>query len=138
MAKIRLSAGEWVVIVGSCLIAAFAIVVGGIVYLKPPPVQFIYIETAEAAAGELIYRREGCLSCHEIFGNGASYGPSLDGIGSKRSQKWLIRYIKSPWPGVSAKPYRLRMQSYNHLPESDLQRLAQYLLALKSTNSVND
>ena len=135
MAKSKLSGGEWVVITGSGLIIAFAAIIGSIVYLKPPPVNFIYEETLETAEGEAIYRREGCLSCHEIFGNGASYGPSLDGIGSKRSKEWIIRYLKSPWPGVSAKPYRLRMPSYASLPSSDLEKLAQYLLALKFTQS---
>ncbi len=135
MAKSKLSGGEWVVITGSGLIIAFAAIIGSIVYLKPPPVNFIYEETLETAAGEAIYRREGCLSCHEIFGNGASYGPSLDGIGSKRSKEWIIRYLKSPWPGVSAKPYRLRMPSYASLPSSDLEKLAQYLLALKFIQS---
>ena len=127
----KLSAGEWVVLVGSILIIAFAVVVGTVIYLKPPPVQFVYVQTADSLKGEDIYRREGCLSCHEIFGNGASYGPSLDGVGSKRDREWLIRYLKAPWPGVSAKPYRLRMQPYAHLPENDLERLADYMLALQ-------
>ncbi len=127
----KFTAGEWIVIAGTVLIFAFAVIVGSIIYLKPPPVQFIYEETAGSLKGESIYRREGCLACHEIFGNGASYGPSLDGIGSKRDRKWLISYLKSPWPGISQKPYRLKMPPYNHLPEDDLNDLADYLLALK-------
>ena len=128
----KLSAGEWIVIAGSVLIVAFAAIVGSIIYLKPPPVQFVYVESTSATLGEAIYRREGCLSCHEIFGNGASYGPSLDGVGTKRDKTWLIRYLKSPWPGVSAKPYRLRMPPYDHLPENELELLADYLFALKA------
>ncbi len=127
----KLSAGEWVVIVGSLLIILFAGVVGTVIYLKPPPIEFVYLATATTTKGEVIYRREGCLSCHEIFGNGASYGPSLDGVGSKRDGPWLIEYLKSPRPGVSAKPYRLRMPPYDHLPQDELELLAQYLLALQ-------
>lgn len=127
----KFTAGEWIVIAGSVLIVAFAVVVGSIIYLKPPPVQFVYEETASSLKGENIYRREGCLACHEIFGNGASYGPSLDGVGSKRTRKWLVSYLKSPWSGVSQKPYRLKMPPYNHLSEDDLNNLVDYLLALK-------
>ena len=127
----KFTAGEWIVIAGSVLIVAFAVVVGSIIYLKPPPVQFVYEETASSLKGENIYRREGCLACHEIFGNGASYGPSLDGVGSKRTRMWLVSYLKSPWSGVSQKPYRLKMPPYNHLSEDDLNNLVDYLLALK-------
>ena len=127
----RLSAGEWIVIVGSALIVLFAGVVGTLIFLKPPPIQFEYTETAATRQGEALYRREGCLSCHEIFGNGASYGPSLDGVGSKRDKQWLINYLKSPRQGVSAKPYRLKMPPYNHLPENELSLLAEYLMALR-------
>ena len=135
VAGIKFTLGEWIVIAGSVLIIAFAVVVGSIIYLKPPPVRFTYQQTPGTLQGEIIYRREGCLSCHEIFGNGASYGPSLDGVGSKRTKEWLIRYLKSPWGGVSAKPYRLKMLPYDHLPENDLDSLAEYLLALKSTET---
>ena len=130
----RFTAGEWLVIAGSALIVAFAVVVGSIIYLKPPPVQFIYVESADSRKGEGIYRREGCLACHEIFGNGASYGPSLDGIGSKRDKQWLIRYLKSPWAGVSVKPYRLKMPPYDHLSDEDLDKLTEYLLALRANS----
>lgn len=128
----KFTLGEWIVIVGSVLIIAFAVVVGTVIYTKPPPVQFTYVATELTTKGEVIYRREGCLSCHEIFGNGASYGPSLDGIGSRRTKDWLIRYIKSPWPGVSVKPYRLRMPPYENLSSNELDVLAEFLLALKS------
>ncbi len=127
----KLSGGEIVVIAGSAAIIAFAAVVGGVIYLKPPPVRFAYVETPHTIQGESVYRREGCLSCHEIFGNGASYGPSLDGVGSKRDSEWLRRYLKAPWPGVSAKPYRLRMPPYDHLEQDDLKALIAYLSALK-------
>ncbi len=127
----KLSAGEWVVIVGSGLIVLFAVLVGTLIYLKPPPIQYVYLETARTMQGEAIYRREGCLSCHEIFGNGASYGPSLDGVGSKRNKQWLIEYLIAPRAGVSVKPYRLKMPPYGHLPQDELDLLAEYLLALR-------
>ena len=130
----RLSAGEWIVIVGSALIVLFAGVVGTLIFLKPPPIQFEYLETAATRQGEALYRREGCFSCHEIFGNGASYGPSLDGVGSKRNKQWLINYMKSPRQGVSVKPYRLKMPPYDHIQENELALLAEYLMALRDAS----
>ncbi len=127
----KISSGELVVIIGSVVIIGFAAVVGSVIYLKPPPVQFTYTANELTTKGEVVYRREGCLSCHEIFGNGASYGPSLDGVGSKRTQQWLRRYMMAPWPGVSAKPYRLVMPPYDHLAVEDMDALVAYLKALK-------
>lgn len=127
----KLRPGEWVVVASSGVIAAFAVLVGVLIYLKPPPVQFTYMESALAQAGEAIYRREGCNSCHRVSGNGGSYGPSLDGVGSRRTGEWLHRYLREPWPGVSAKPYRLQMPSYAALKDEELNVLVTYLLALR-------
>ncbi len=123
--------GEWLVLIGAGVIAAFAAVVGILIYLKPPPVQFVYVESARSKQGETIFRREGCLSCHEVFGNGASYGPNLDGVGSRHSHSWLRQYLQAPRSGVSAKPYRLRMPAYDGLEAAELDALVAYLHALQ-------
>jgi cbb3-type cytochrome oxidase cytochrome c subunit len=128
---VTLRSGEWLVVGGSVVIAAFAGVVGVLIYLKPPPVEYRYVETALAREGELIYRREGCSSCHRLFGNGATYGPSLDGEGSRRSAQWLQQYLRDPKPGVGEKPYRVRMPSYSMLQSVELNALVAYLQALR-------
>ena len=125
-----LRSGEWVVLVGSVLIAAFAALVGALIYRKPPPVVYAYREDAAAQRGEAVYRREGCGSCHQVFGNGATYGPSLDGEGTRRDAGWLRAYLVNPLPGVGIKPYRVRMPSYGSLPRQDQEALVAYLLAL--------
>lgn len=122
---------EWVVIAGSGLIVAFAVLVGVLIYQKPPPVPFVYMPSELSSRGEAVYRREGCSSCHEIFGNGASYGPSLDGVGSYRSAAWLAQYLKAPRAGVGKKKYRLRMPAYDKLDVAELDALVAYLGALK-------
>ena len=71
---------------GAVAIVAYAVVVGALIFLKPPPVRFVYVESSLTKGGELIFRREGCLSCHELFGNGTTYGPPLDGVGSRRDR----------------------------------------------------
>lgn len=125
-----LRAGEWAVLAGSALIAAFAALVGVLIYRKPPPVTYAYREDAAAQRGEAVYRREGCGSCHQVFGNGATYGPSLDGVGTRRSAEWLQDYLVDPRAGVGVKPYRVRMPSYGGLALQDRQALVAFLRAL--------
>ena len=131
----KFRSGEWIVIIGTAIIMVFAVIVGTLIYLKPPPVRYVYVDSPRARAGEVVYRREGCGSCHEIFQNGASYGPSLDGTGSRRTSAWLRVYLRAPRPGVSVRPYRLRMPPYNKLAVADLSALVAYLQALKELNS---
>jgi len=124
---VALRPGEWVVLAGSGVIAAFAALVGVLIYLKPPPVEYRYVETALTRDGEAIYRREGCNSCHRLFGNGATYGPSLDGEGSRRGAQWLRQYLQDPKPGVGDRPYRVSMPSYRMLKSVELDALVAYL-----------
>lgn len=116
----RLRAGEWLVLGGAALIAAFAAVVGTIIYVKPPPVQYRYFESPRTQAGEALYRRSGCGACHRILGNGAAIGPALDGIGSRRSREWLLDFLSRGHKGFG--------------PPAPAERaaLATYLEALRS------
>ena len=131
--KLRL--GEWIVVAGSALITSFAMLTGSLIYLKPPPVEYAYAESPAAQQGEAIYRREGCGSCHQVFGNGATYGPSLDGEGSRRTPAWLRAYLLDPRPGVGVKPYRVRMPSYGNLRGEEQAVLVAYLLALRTPDA---
>ena len=81
------------------------------------------------------FRREGCLSCHELFGNGTTYGPRLDGVGSRRDRRWLTEYLRSPRPGVGDKRYRLRMPAYDTLEAGELAALVSYLVALRELDA---
>ena len=131
----KLRTAERVVVVAAVVIVAYAVLVGALIRLKPPPVRFAYAETVSTRAGETIFRREGCLSCHELFGNGTTYGPSLDGVGSRRGRSWLRDYLRSPRPGVGERTYRLRMPAYDKLEEGELDALASYLGALRELDS---
>lgn len=131
----KLRAGEIAVLAGAAVIAAFAGLVGVLIYLKPPPASYRYVENPSTRAGEAIYRREGCNSCHRLFGNGSSFGPALDGVGSRRTPAWLADYLRNPWPGVSAKPYRLRMPAYDGLTKDEMRALVTYLQALRKVGA---
>ncbi len=123
--------GEKLVLVGAGVILGFALLVGALVYLKPPPVRYVYLESLSSRVGELIFRRENCLTCHELFGNGTTYGPALDGVGSRRTVSWLREYLRAPRVGVSVKPYRVRMPAYDQLSPGELMALVDYLGALR-------
>ena len=131
----KLRTAERVVVIGAAAIAAFAVLVGALIWLKPPPVRFAYAETVSTRLGETVFRREGCLSCHELFGNGTGYGPVLDGVGSRRALSWLRDYLRSPRPGVGEKTWRLRMPAYDTLEAGELDALAYYLGALRELDS---
>jgi len=128
---VKLKTGEWIVVGGVVLIVILSIMVGTIIYIKPPPVKFRYLETADSIRGEALYRSQGCSACHELFGNGtAVFGPNLDGVGSRRTLTWLKEFIKNPRSGVSEKPYKLKMDQVD-LQDNEITSLAQYMLAQK-------
>jgi mono/diheme cytochrome c family protein len=132
-----LRSGEWIVIGGSVLISTFAALVGTLIYLKPPPVMYWYAESPAANLGEAIYKRESCRDCHQVFGNGSTSGPKLDGIGALRSVSILKAYLLDPVPGVGDKTYRVKMPSYARLSQEDRDALVAYLLALSPLTAQN-
>ncbi len=134
-----LRTGEWIVLAGAAVIAGFSVVSGVIIYVKPPPVQYVYLENEHTIAGEAVYRSQGCSACHEIFGNGtAAFGPKLDGVGSRRDEGWLHAYLLNPRSGVSDKKYRLTMDPVTGISELELEALAAYLAALKKAEEDGD
>jgi cbb3-type cytochrome oxidase cytochrome c subunit len=129
--------GEWIVVAGVLLIGAFAALVATLIYLKPPPAMYGYAESAAANLGETIYKRESCRDCHQVFGNGSTSGPKLDGIGALRSDSMLKAYLLDPSPVVGDKIYRVKMPSYAHLNQDDRDALVAYLLALSPPAAQN-
>jgi len=89
-------------------------------------------------AGADLYRDIGCRNCHTIWAikniMETVPAPSLDGIGSLRSEAWLYAYFSAKDP-QSIIPTRLKkkygMPSYATLPESERRLLAQYFSAMK-------
>jgi len=89
-------------------------------------------------AGGDLYRDIGCRDCHTIWGIKNILetvpAPSLDGIGSLRSEAWLYDYFSAKNP-QSIIPTRLKkkygMPSYADLPESERRLLAQYFSGMK-------
>ncbi|MFB3826580.1 MAG: cytochrome b N-terminal domain-containing protein [Bryobacteraceae bacterium] len=83
--------------------------------------------TADEARGLYLFAERDCAYCHQIQGRGGHRtGPDMANMVAKgRTRDYLARYIRDP-QRVSAASI---MPKYN-LPESDLQALGDFLLAL--------
>jgi len=100
-----------------------------------------YYSTANAAlarSGDALYKKLQCRSCHKIWSVKNIYdtipAPSLDGIGSLRTEEWLYLYFSSENP-QSILPSRLKddykMPSFASLSEDDRRLLSNYFSSLK-------
>lgn len=77
--------------------------------------------------GAEIFRRERCNECHAVDGKGGGAAPDLSAVGGRRSKEYIISQIKYP---KSHNP-ESNMPSFAHLPEKDIQDLADYLAGLR-------
>jgi len=89
-------------------------------------------------AGSDLYHGLQCKNCHVVWSVKSLYetvpAPSLDGIGSLRSEAWLYKYFSSANP-QSMLPTRLKakfkMPSYAGLSEAERRLLAKYFSSLR-------
>ena len=84
----------------------------------------------EEMAGIAYFRRENCVTCHSIDGNGSQIGPDLTRTTIHRNAAWMIQHFKSPQgvrPGSSMPPIQLS--------DSQLNSLAAFLLKLNPQNA---
>ena len=77
--------------------------------------------------GAQLFQTGRCKECHTINGKGGSAGPNLSAVGGKRSREYIIEQIKNP---KSHNP-NSDMPSFSHMPEKDINDLADYLSHLK-------
>lgn len=52
--------------------------------------------TGDPAAGQLVYQKSGCASCHRVEANGGNLGPDLTDIGRRRGLKFLTESLVRP------------------------------------------
>jgi len=57
-----------------------------------------YKFTPEGLKGSTLFREKGCTVCHRALREGTNMGRTadMDGIGSRRSAKWLLSFMKEP------------------------------------------
>jgi mono/diheme cytochrome c family protein len=46
--------------------------------------------------GEAYFNAYGCIKCHQLGGEGGTYGPDLTLIGFRKSPEWLNTWLKNP------------------------------------------
>lgn len=56
-------------------------------------VVFFSFQTPSAVDGEKIFK-QNCAACHSV-GKGKLVGPDLKGVNTRRSEAWLLKFIKS-------------------------------------------
>ncbi len=134
--------GDWLIagLIGLVVVVA----IGKGAYTAFHPVKDKGIPFYSTASHEIqskasdMYRDLGCRDCHTLWGlkniMETVPAPSLDGIGSLRSEQWLYDYFSAENP-QSIIPTRLKkkygMPSYAHLSEHDRRFLANYFASLK-------
>ena len=52
--------------------------------------------SAEGLKGSEAFRFANCTACHRALRNGTNMGLNLDGIGSRRTQEWIIGFLNHP------------------------------------------
>jgi len=52
--------------------------------------------TEEAAHGKALVQKFSCATCHQIGEEGGRIGPSLDGVGGRRSREFIEARIANP------------------------------------------
>ncbi len=138
---------NWVTVVNTViLLFAAALVVAIVQSMIKTPAQTMdnslpYYSTADAQltqAGSDLYHSLQCRNCHKIWSVKSLYNtvpaPSLDGIGSLRSEDWLFRYFSAENPQAMLKTRlkaKYKMPSYAFLPEAKRRLLARYFSSLR-------
>ncbi|MGE5095658.1 MAG: multicopper oxidase domain-containing protein [Betaproteobacteria bacterium] len=68
-----------------------------------------------AVRGKLAFENK-CLACHSL-GGGKKVGPDLAGVTKRRTESWLVRWLKSPETMLRTDPDAKKLlQEYNNLP----------------------
>jgi nitric oxide reductase subunit C len=102
-----------------------------------PSQELIYVPanwSESAAAGKALIEKFNCATCHQIVGTGGRIGPSLDGVGGRRSREFIRDHISDPVQHASQ--YSAEFQRGGELmpkvPASpqEVDQMAAYLLTL--------
>lgn len=83
------------------------------------------------AYGLVLYRQEGCFTCHQLDGEGNAVGPNLTAEGNRgRSDEWLIGHFKDPSKYTAGSV----MPAFANLTDDQLRALTAFLQNQKGQN----
>lgn len=92
---------------------------------EPPPVPEGVTLSEESELGRQLVPKYGCNSCHAVGGHGRQVAVDLASLSRRMSRAELAEFIRNP-PGDVAMP------GYGHIPEDDLERLVDFVLAAQT------
>jgi mono/diheme cytochrome c family protein len=102
-----------------------------------PPQGFHYkpqAESTQSQLGQQLYLRNSCAACHQIQGYGGHLGPALDGIGARRSRRYISTRIEAGSLEVQQwhndKQYSSFKMPATNLGQDDISKITDYLLTL--------
>lgn len=105
-----------------------------------PAGDFVPASIGESSrAGQKLYLEMGCAACHSIGGVGGQFGTKLDGIGARRSRRWIVGHITNPqlhteqFPGEHAG--ETGMPATSATPQQ-IELIADYLMTLAGQASL--
>jgi cytochrome c peroxidase len=88
--------------------------------------------SAESEKGKSLYDKNNCSTCHTIGGTGGCLAPPLDGVGSRRSQKFIKLRIAAGAEDEFAEAYnQSELMPHLRISADAAQAISQYLLTLK-------
>lgn len=92
--------------------------------------------SAVGKEGSRIYRINRCNSCHRVMRTGTSMGLSLDGVGTKRSYDWILRFLNDPENTYGDQTLdhgpNKEADYTSRLPETDKVAIATFLSEIKA------
>ncbi|MFP3868183.1 MAG: c-type cytochrome [Desulfobacteraceae bacterium] len=83
--------------------------------------------TADVVAGQKLFQRLGCQSCHALGDRGGDTGPALNGVGQRLSAADLEQQLTEP----GRRHPQSQMPSFAFLRPAELSALINYLQTLK-------
>jgi mono/diheme cytochrome c family protein len=94
---------------------------------------------SDALPGRQVYEVKNCTRCHGADAEGGTSAPSLRNIGSHLTKAQIVEFLKDPARYMKtdarlaeqASRFPTKMPAYPYMEQTDLELLADYLLALK-------
>jgi ubiquinol-cytochrome c reductase cytochrome b subunit len=96
-----------------------------LVKLTPENASALEAAPQNAVEGAMIYEAQHCNVCHQVSGVGMKTGPSLNGVGQRRTREWLEEHFLNPQkvsPGTTMPAYKFSSR--------DMDRMITYLQSI--------
>jgi sulfur oxidation c-type cytochrome SoxX len=102
---------------------------------RPAGFHFLPAEKSESSqAGQAIYNKYACVACHQIAGHGGHLGPTLDGVGARRSRDYIAARVVGGAIDIAEFPSAKHCTVYKMPPfklnQEQVEQLVDYLMTL--------